>query len=155
MDRTSSGGVCVNDTIMHISNPCLPFGGVGTSGIGAYHGRHSFDCFSHRKSVLVRSSYALTDLPQRYPPYDATKVRASRALGSQAVQTHANMPTAHRTQVAVFRHALKSSLTGGSLLRCGKVATVIAAAAFLLHYHGTDVVTARVANAARALMGKL
>lgn len=81
MARTSSGGVCINDTIMHITNPRLPFGGVGTSGIGAYHGRHSFDCFSHRKSVLVRSSIAMTDLPQRYPPYDSTKVRAPPRSG--------------------------------------------------------------------------
>lgn len=64
---TSAGGVSINDTIMHFSNPELPFGGVGESGIGAYHGKHTFDLFSHRKSVLHKSF--LVDLPMRYAPY--------------------------------------------------------------------------------------
>ena len=46
--QTSSGGVCVNDCIMHAANPELPFGGVGPSGCGAYHGKHGFDAFSHK-----------------------------------------------------------------------------------------------------------
>ena len=46
LNETSSGGVCINDTIVHISNAYLPFGGVGASGIGAYHGKMSFDIFS-------------------------------------------------------------------------------------------------------------
>jgi aldehyde dehydrogenase (NAD+) len=65
--RTSSGGVCINDTLVHASNSNLPFGGVGESGIGRYHGRYSFETFSHRKSILKRSKYL--DLPLRYPPY--------------------------------------------------------------------------------------
>lgn len=63
----SSGGVCVNDTIMHIANPNLPFGGVGDSGIGAYHSESSFSTFSHQKSVLHKSF--LVDVPVRYPPF--------------------------------------------------------------------------------------
>ena len=65
--HTSSGGACINDTIMHIANDNLPFGGVGNSGMGRYHGRDSFDAFSHRRGVV--ESPARPDLPLRYPPY--------------------------------------------------------------------------------------
>nr|WP_166244324.1 aldehyde dehydrogenase [Paenibacillus turpanensis] len=64
-DTVSFGGGCVNDTIMHIASPYLPFGGVGASGIGSYHGKASFDLFSHRKSVLRQTSRF--DIPFRYP----------------------------------------------------------------------------------------
>src|SRR5262249_8015924 len=50
--ETTSGGACVNTTVMHVAVPELPFGGIGPSGMGAYHGKASFDVFSHRKSVL-------------------------------------------------------------------------------------------------------
>lgn len=59
------GGGCINDTIYHIVSPYLPFGGVGTSGKGAYHGKASFDTFSHQKSVLKQTT--LFDIPFRYP----------------------------------------------------------------------------------------
>jgi acyl-CoA reductase-like NAD-dependent aldehyde dehydrogenase len=65
--NTSSGGVCINDTIIHLATTTLPFGGVGESGMGSYHGKASFDTFSHRRSVLKRSF--LFDLKLRYPPY--------------------------------------------------------------------------------------
>lgn len=65
--RTSSGGACLNDTIMHIANEGLPFGGVGNSGMGSYHGRLSFDAFSHRRAVVA--SPVWIDLPFRYMPY--------------------------------------------------------------------------------------
>lgn len=61
----SFGGGCINDTIMHLATPYLPFGGVGNSGLGNYHGKHSFDCFSHQKSVLKQTNKF--DLPFRYP----------------------------------------------------------------------------------------
>jgi aldehyde dehydrogenase (NAD+) len=61
------GGGCINDTIMHIGNPRMPFGGVGFSGMGAYHGHTGFDTFSHRKSILRKS--LLFDVPMRYHPY--------------------------------------------------------------------------------------
>lgn len=64
--ETRSGGLCVNDTVMHIVGKELPFGGLGESGLGAYHGQASFDCFSHRRSVL-RRSFAF-DSKFRYPP---------------------------------------------------------------------------------------
>lgn len=64
--ETRSGGVCINDTVSHIIGHHLPFGGLGESGMGAYHGRASFDCFSHRRSVLRRSLNF--DPRLRYPP---------------------------------------------------------------------------------------
>jgi aldehyde dehydrogenase (NAD+) len=65
--RTSSGGACVNGTLLHIMDPKMPFGGVGPSGTGAYHGRHTFETFSHRKSVLTRGTRF--DPKIMYPPY--------------------------------------------------------------------------------------
>ena len=70
--RCSSGGVCINDCIMHIVNGRLPFGGVGNSGIGAYHGRYSFEAFSHRRAVVVTPTWI--DLPFRYMPYRFIKL---------------------------------------------------------------------------------
>lgn len=67
LNQTASGGVCINDTIMQVGVPELPFGGVGASGMGRYHGKASFDTFTHFKSVLVKS-FRL-DLKWRYPPY--------------------------------------------------------------------------------------
>lgn len=63
----SSGGACINDTIMHIANENIPFGGVGNSGLGQYHGKESFLAFSHRKSIVVTPTFL--DLPFRYMPY--------------------------------------------------------------------------------------
>jgi aldehyde dehydrogenase (NAD+) len=75
---TSSGGVCVNATIWHIANPLLPFGGVGPSGMGAYHGRASFETFSHRKSVLTRGTRF--DPKFIYPPYTRLKTALIKRL---------------------------------------------------------------------------
>lgn len=65
--KLSSGGCCINDTIMHIANENVPFGGVGNSGMGQYHGKESFESFSHKKSVVVTPT--CIDLPFRYMPY--------------------------------------------------------------------------------------
>jgi aldehyde dehydrogenase (NAD+) len=70
LKEVSYGGGCFNDIIMHLGNPELPFGGVGNSGMGSYHGKASFDTFSHRKSVL-KNSFRF-DLKWRYPPYTMT-----------------------------------------------------------------------------------
>jgi aldehyde dehydrogenase (NAD+) len=67
LEGTSSGGVCLNDVVMQVSVPELPFGGVGNSGMGRYHGEAGFQTFSHLRSVL-RRSFQL-DVPLRYPPY--------------------------------------------------------------------------------------
>ena len=78
VSRTTSGGVCVNATLWHIANPHLPFGGVGESGLGAYHGRHSFEVFSHRKSVLRKPSRF--DVRFVYPPYTKGKLALLKRL---------------------------------------------------------------------------
>jgi len=65
--ETSSGGAVVNDVVTHLANGNLPFGGVGKSGMGSYHGNKSFESFSHMKSVLKKTNWF--DAPQRYPPY--------------------------------------------------------------------------------------
>jgi aldehyde dehydrogenase (NAD+) len=73
LNNTSAGGVTVNDTVMHISVHTMPFGGVGGSGIGAYHGKFSFDTFSHRKSVMVKTIGMEFANAVRYMPYNDTK----------------------------------------------------------------------------------
>ncbi len=67
MTHLSFGGGCVNDTIMHLVSTSMPFGGVGASGMGCYHGKYSFRTFTHEKSVLKKST--LIDMPMRYAPY--------------------------------------------------------------------------------------
>ncbi|PWL21348.1 MAG: aldehyde dehydrogenase family protein [Synechococcus sp. XM-24] len=79
LSKTSSGGVCFNDVVMQVGVPELPFGGVGASGMGAYHGKAGFDTFSHQRSVL-RRPFAL-DLPFRYPPYAGRLPLMRRLLG--------------------------------------------------------------------------
>lgn len=80
LKSTSSGSVCINDTVMQFAVPALPFGGVGSSGIGKYHGKASFDTFSHYKSVLNRSF--IFDIKLRYPPYTKSKLQLlKRILG--------------------------------------------------------------------------
>jgi aldehyde dehydrogenase (NAD+) len=76
LEATSSGGACVNATLLHLAVPELPFGGVGESGSGAYHGRTGFDTFSHRKSVLQRPTRP--DPSVMYPPYTRLKDRLLR-----------------------------------------------------------------------------
>jgi aldehyde dehydrogenase (NAD+) len=75
---TSSGGACVNEVVAHLGAPGLPFGGVGESGMGAYHGRAGFETFSHRRSVLHKS--VRIDPSIRYPPYKEEKTRWLRRL---------------------------------------------------------------------------
>jgi len=67
LKKTSSGGGCINDVLMHIANDNLPFGGIGNSGIGRYHGKYSFDTFSNQRSVLKKATFY--DTPVRYAPY--------------------------------------------------------------------------------------
>ena len=78
LERTSAGGVTVNHTLMHVAVPELPFGGVGASGIGAYHGEAGFKVFSHSKSVLQRSTKP--DPSIAYPPYTSFKQKVLRKL---------------------------------------------------------------------------
>nr|WP_302592141.1 aldehyde dehydrogenase [uncultured Marvinbryantia sp.] len=67
LSHTSYGGGCINDTVVHLATPYMPFGGVGNSGMGSYHGKESFTAFSHQKSIMKKALWL--DLPLRYAPY--------------------------------------------------------------------------------------
>jgi aldehyde dehydrogenase (NAD+) len=77
LERVEFGGGCINDCIMHLLNPNLPFGGVGESGMGCYHGKYGFETFSHRKSILKKGTWM--DIAMRYPPY-AGKLKWMRKI---------------------------------------------------------------------------
>ena len=79
LEETSSGSVGINDLLMDFFTHGLPFGGVGDSGIGAYHGRHGLETFSHRKSVYKRR-FAAFDPPHRYPPFTNIKLKVMKWL---------------------------------------------------------------------------
>ena len=70
------GGGCINDTIVHLSTPNMGFGGVGNSGMGSYHGKRSFETFSHTKSILKKANWL--DMPMRYQPFADWKDKAIR-----------------------------------------------------------------------------
>ena len=78
VNKISFGGGCINDVVMHLSNDNLPFGGVGNSGIGSYHGKFGFQTFSHQKSVLDRATWGEPDL--KYPPYTEDKLNWIKKL---------------------------------------------------------------------------
>ncbi|ESQ53705.1 hypothetical protein EUTSA_v10024844mg [Eutrema salsugineum] len=79
----AAGGIGINDTVLHVTVKDLPFGGVGESGIGAYHGKFSYETFSHKKGVLYRSFAGDSDL--RYPPYTPKKKMVLKALLSSNI----------------------------------------------------------------------
>ncbi|TQD75736.1 hypothetical protein C1H46_038709 [Malus baccata] len=83
VNTVSAGGLVVNDTTIHLAVPSLPFGGVGESGMGAYHGKFSFDAFSHKKAVVYRGFFG--DASIRYPPYTKGKLRILKALISGGI----------------------------------------------------------------------
>ncbi len=76
MNSCSYGGGCINDTIIHLATSKLGFGGVGNSGMGAYHGKKSFQTFSHTKSIVKKARWI--DLPLRYYPYNNIKNKLIR-----------------------------------------------------------------------------
>ena len=77
-EKISFGGGCINDVVMHLSNDYLPFGGVGNSGIGNYHGKFGFETFSHQKSILDRATWGEPDF--KYPPYTDKKMNWIKKL---------------------------------------------------------------------------
>jgi len=81
LDETSSGGVCINDVVMHLGVTGLPFGGVGESGIGSYHGKASFDTFSHYRSILKKAFWL--DLDWRYAPYKLSQLKLIKWIVSR------------------------------------------------------------------------
>jgi aldehyde dehydrogenase (NAD+) len=80
LSRTRSGNAAVNETVVQIASPYLPYGGVGSSGMGRYHGKRSFETFSNMRSVLIKSN--LLDIWLRYPPYTKLKTRIVSLLMS-------------------------------------------------------------------------
>lgn len=84
--ETTSGGVCVNDCILQVALETLPFGGVGNSGMGSYHGKFSFDTFSHKKAIMWKSQglESLNDL--RYPPFTTTNLNWIRRLTRKSLK---------------------------------------------------------------------
>jgi aldehyde dehydrogenase (NAD+) len=78
LDTCSFGGGCINDTIIHLANPLMGFGGVGASGMGSYHGKLSFDTFTHYRSMVRKSTWI--DLPMRYHPYSEKNFKLIRKL---------------------------------------------------------------------------
>ncbi|NCB31861.1 MAG: aldehyde dehydrogenase family protein, partial [Clostridia bacterium] len=76
LNTCSFGGGCINDTIIHLATCHMPFGGVGASGLGSYHGKQSFDTFTHYRSIVKKSTWL--DLPMRYFPYTESKLRMIR-----------------------------------------------------------------------------
>ena len=76
LDRISFGGGCINDTVVHLATSRMGFGGVGCSGMGSYHGRRSFETFTHEKNILKK--YGWIDLPLRYQPHGKTKDKIIR-----------------------------------------------------------------------------
>eukprot|EP00744_Colponema_vietnamica_P002757 GILI01004294.1.p1 GENE.GILI01004294.1~~GILI01004294.1.p1 ORF type:complete len:526 (+),score=132.35 GILI01004294.1:1686-3263(+) len=83
LSRTSSGGVTINDVMMHVGSTYIPFGGVGESGMGRYHGKYSFDTFSHQRSIMHKSINGLGEKingNSRYPPYTDSMTNLVRKL---------------------------------------------------------------------------
>lgn len=78
VERVSFGGGCINNVVAHLGDPKLPFGGIGTSGMGAYHGEHSFVTFSHMKGILRTGNFL--DPRIKYPPYNETKASIFRKM---------------------------------------------------------------------------
>lgn len=103
--HTTSGGLCINDNLMHLVNHDLPFGGVGASGMGSYHGRRSFAAFSHEKAVLEKSaaldqSFLLRPLLRaRFPPYTPFKQTLIWLFGTRASEILVNL---HRRRLVGY-----------------------------------------------------
>jgi len=83
LSNTTSGGVSINECLLHNINPHLPFGGVGTSGMGAYHGKWGFETFSHRRGVFHQATFPDTG-PIRYPPYSKNQLKLIDFLANHA-----------------------------------------------------------------------
>ena len=78
LGRVPFGGGCVNDTIVHLATPHMGFGGVGESGMGSYHGKLSFDTFSHKKSIMKKHTFM--DLKMRYQPYTEKNLKLIKKI---------------------------------------------------------------------------
>lgn len=112
IDNTSSGAATVNDTLMHAAVAGLPFGGVGYSGMGAYHGHHTFQTFSHRKAVMKRQLGLEFVNVLRYPPYTERKYSILSALLMKSGETNKTLRTLLWFTVAAAVVAVAARYTG-------------------------------------------
>ena len=122
LSNTQSGGVTINDVIMHVAIPNAPFGGVGGSGYGAYHGKYGFDAFSHERSVVALPNWLDKMLAFRYPPYtmsDLGKIRVKNNMGFKRGEGMADQKIGKRRGGFQLRlvMVLFVVLIGGRLLR--------------------------------------
>ena len=78
LSEISFGGGCINDTVVHLASDRMPFGGVGQSGMGGYHGKYSFDTFSHEKPILKKANWL--DIRARYAPFTREKMQLIKKL---------------------------------------------------------------------------
>ncbi|CAG5048693.1 unnamed protein product [Parnassius apollo] len=95
VENTSSGGMCINDTMMQMGVETLPFGGVGNSGMGAYHGKATFDTFTHKKSCLIKNFAVIGEKlgSMRYPPYnDSNMSRITRLMAKRSMPSFSFLP---------------------------------------------------------------
>lgn len=124
LDRTSSGGACVNDTIVHLANGRLPFGGVGESGFGKYHGRSSFDLFSHmrpvvRSSRLIRPAVEIRSVPAFETVPEAVPVNGLRSVEPVLVRREnpclASGPKTTWGNSGAYRRAYSGRSTGTAI----------------------------------------
>ncbi|KAJ8916842.1 hypothetical protein NQ315_005849 [Exocentrus adspersus] len=100
LERTSSGSVAINDTILQVAAEGLPFGGVGNSGMGAYHGKNTFDTFVHKKSVLSKKFFFLPEKIEsvRYPPSTKLKLNVMKAR----FRYNHSLPTQYIPHIVMF-----------------------------------------------------
>jgi len=117
LSRTSSGSVCVNDVIIHLSIETLPFGGVGNSGYGSYHGKNSFDTFSHMKAVCIRDfGFIGENLGKfRYPPYTEANKRAAQNL---LKRRNFGLPSSMSAAAVIFGVLCLATTIGVVLSQC-------------------------------------
>ncbi|XP_055686148.1 aldehyde dehydrogenase, dimeric NADP-preferring isoform X7 [Lutzomyia longipalpis] len=115
LENTSSGGLCVNDTVMHFAVESLPFGGIGMSGMGFYHGKFSFDTFSHMKSCLVKNFNPIGEklASGRYPPYSESKTQFLASL----MRKRRGIPTKYLSHLFAFGLGVAVVILTNALLK--------------------------------------
>ncbi|XP_055707502.1 aldehyde dehydrogenase, dimeric NADP-preferring isoform X7 [Phlebotomus papatasi] len=115
MQCTSSGGLCTNDTITHYAVETLPFGGIGLSGMGFYHGKYSFDTFSHMKSCLVKNFNPIGEklASGRYPPYSESKMQFLASL----MRKRRGLPTKYLSHLFAFGLGVAFVLITNALMK--------------------------------------
>ncbi|CAO3651339.1 unnamed protein product [Cunninghamella echinulata] len=104
LDQTISGGVLVNDTLMHVVESSIPFGGIGPSGMGSYHGDRSFDTFTHERSTMIKSTRLESMMEARYPPYNDDKYNIFSILIS-------GLPSGFGDKISTIRQFFGSSIS--------------------------------------------